>query len=76
IVPGLLLSAMFVIYIYARLRFNPSLAPREEIEAQRSWRDIGIAIASLLPFVSVIGFVMGSIVTGIATPSESAAIGV
>jgi tripartite ATP-independent transporter DctM subunit len=76
IVPGLLLSGMFVIYIYARLWINPSLAPREEREPQRSWRDIGTAIAALLPFMSVIGFVMGSIVTGIATPSESAAIGV
>lgn len=76
IVPGLLLSGMFAIYIYARLWLNPGLAPREKVEPQRNWPDIGMAIASLLPFVSVIGFVMGSIVTGIATPSESAAIGV
>lgn len=76
ILPGLMIAGMIVLYIYARLAANPRLAPSQESVRRREPGDIAAAVLSLLPFCAVIGFVMGSITTGFATPSESAAIGV
>ena len=78
ILPGLLLSSMFLIYLLVRVRLNPGLAPGEvldELPAVTA-RDKLIATARMLPFTLVIFCVMGFILLGIATPSESAATGV
>jgi tripartite ATP-independent transporter DctM subunit len=76
VVPGLMLASMFLVYIFGRLYLNPTLAPETTDRPRATARSIGIAVSKLLPFSLVIVFVMGSIITGFATPSESAAIGV
>lgn len=78
ILPGLLLSCLFLIYLFIRIRSNPGLAPREVLDELRTVtaRDKLIAAARMLPFTVVIFCVMGFILLGIATPSESAATGV
>lgn len=75
ILPGLLLAVMLVGYVYWAIWRNPARAPFEE-PYQASNRGVAWALVRLLPFSLVIFSVMGLILLGIATPSESAATGV
>ena len=72
IVPGILLSLFYVIYIMVRSVANPALAPR----AEKSKVDLLKSCGDLFPFLALIGLVMGSIYGGVATPTEAGAIGV
>ena len=76
ILPGLLLAALFVIACLIKVRIDPSLAPAEEDVEPVNWVGKLKAIAGLLPFSIIIFMVMGLIMLGVATPSESAATGV
>ena len=78
IVPGLMLSGMFLIYIFARVRANPELAPYGDSDTAPEvtpWEMV-VAVLRVLPFAIIIFCVMGFILLGVATPSESAATGV
>ncbi len=78
IVPGLLLSGMFMIYIFARVRANPELAPYGDSDTapQVTPWEMVVAVLRVMPFAIIIFCVMGFILLGVATPSESAATGV
>ena len=76
VLPGLLLGAAFVGYALLRVRLNPGLAPPPEAPAQAAALPVGRALAQCLPFAGLIVLVVGLILGGIATPSESAAAGV
>ena len=77
IVPGLLLSCMFLGYALTRCAFNPSLAPSVAHETgDGPERSLAILLIRCLPFAIIIFSVMGLILAGVATPSESAATGV
>ncbi len=78
VIPGLLMGGIFLAYVFARIAFNPGLAPKS-VAAERG--DVTaseqiVALVRTLPFIIVIFAVMGLIMMGIATPSESAATGV
>lgn len=76
IIPGLLLSALFIIYIGIRCYLQPNLGPAIAPEERVGWRDKFISLkAVLLPLLIIIG-VLGSIFSGIATPTEAAGVGV
>tara|TARA_B100000809_G_scaffold225606_1_gene236686 strand:- start:2846 stop:4159 length:1314 start_codon:yes stop_codon:yes gene_type:complete len=78
VLPGLLLGGIFLIYVFVRIKVNPNLAP-SNVASERSDTSTGemvIALVRILPFIIVIISVMGFIMMGIATPSESAATGV
>ena len=79
VVPGLLLGGVFIAYALIRVRMNPKLAPgrADEGDVAAAGRP-ALALAALrcLPFTLIIAAVMGLILAGIATPSESAATGV
>ena len=76
IVPGLLLSALFVGYIILRATLNPELAPVEQVEATAStWERWGPFIIYVLPLLSIFGLVVGAMSAGWATPTEAAALG-
>ncbi|PYZ93343.1 C4-dicarboxylate ABC transporter permease [Salipaludibacillus keqinensis] len=75
ILPGLMITVMFLIYYIFLGVKNPSLAPRYEID-NSTWKErIRLLIQYVLPAVLLIGTVLGLIFFGIATPTESAAIG-
>lgn len=74
IVPGLMIAGLYSSYIGLRSWRNPELAPRDD--ASISWRDILKSIGNLLPIVILMVIVLGSIYSGLATPSEAAAVGV
>jgi tripartite ATP-independent transporter DctM subunit len=80
ILPGLLLAALSIAYVYWMIWRNPKLAPVDEHfsqeEIQSKQRSKLKAAARLLPFGLIIFSVMGLMLMGIATPSESAATGV
>ncbi len=78
ILPGLMLAGLFFIYTLGRVRLNPVLA-NEDVQASSVDVSVGEkirAILRVLPFVLIIFCVMGFILLGVATPSESAATGV
>ncbi len=77
IVPGLVLAAAFLTYILARVLLDPRLAPAETASgAKVTIVERLVALAQMLPFSIIIFLVIGLILLGIATPTESAATGV
>ena len=72
VVPGLLIALLYSVYIGARTYLSPSLAPKQAATDQ----SVGQSILLLLPVLVLISIVIGSIYSGIATPSEAAAVGV
>ena len=77
IVPGIMFTVMFLIYVAIRIRLNPALAPdatEEEIEARKG--SLIVAALKMIPALFIFFLVMGLVILGVATPTESAAIGV
>jgi len=78
VIPGLLIGGIFLAYVFIRIMINSALAP-SNLTTERAEVTINqkvIALFRTLPFLIVIFSVMGFIMLGIATPSESAATGV
>ena len=73
VVPGLMLTAMFMLYIAIRCYVSPQLAPKEH--GARSAREVGQALLDVLPFLFLILGILGSIYAGLMTPAEAAACG-
>lgn len=74
LIPGLMLGAFFALYIWVRALANPALAPAEPGEG--GWRIRLARLPDLLPVTFLIVLVLGGIYSGMATPSEAAALGV
>ncbi len=74
LLPGLLFAAMFMGYIYLRCLANPALAPKGD--AKQPVPVILRNLVGLWPFLLLILAIMGSIVFGLATPTEAAGVGV
>jgi tripartite ATP-independent transporter DctM subunit len=75
VVPGLLLSVAFVVYIVARVKLNPALAPATAFTEYRGWERLRPFFQYVVPLVSIFAVVVASMSAGWATPTESAAIG-
>jgi tripartite ATP-independent transporter DctM subunit len=75
VVPGLILSVAFVVYIVLRVRANPELAPATPVEKLVGWARFDPLFRYVLPLVSIFVVVVGAMSGGIATPTESAALG-
>lgn len=75
IVPGLMLSLAFVAYIIVSVKLDPALAPTGD-EDRTSKRDgIKLLVVYVVPLVGIFAVVVGAMSAGIATPTESAALG-
>jgi tripartite ATP-independent transporter DctM subunit len=75
VVPGLILSLAFVVYIVVRVKVNPSLAPASEFVEYSGWEKLRPFFQYVLPLVSIFVVVVASMSAGWATPTESAALG-
>jgi len=75
VMPGLLLSVAFVIYIVARVKLNPALAPSSKFTEYHGWEKLRPFVQYVIPLVSIFVVVVASMSAGWATPTESAAIG-
>jgi tripartite ATP-independent transporter DctM subunit len=73
VVPGLLLSVLFVGWIVLRCALNPSLAPPDPGPPGRP--TILPLLVHVLPLVAIFAAVVGSMVGGVATPTEAGAVG-
>jgi len=75
-IPGIMLASFYIIYVVGRAYFNPKLAPKPIEEEVPSTRVIIFQmLTSVLPLSALIFSVLGSILMGLATPAEAAAIG-
>src|SRR6188474_1003918 len=75
VVPGLILSLAFVGYIVVRVKTRPELAPATPIERKTGWARYELLVLYVLPLASIFVVVIGAMSAGIATPTESAALG-
>lgn len=73
ILPGLLISALYAAYIAVRAYLNPNIAPDDGTRFRM--RDILPSLMNLFPVLLLVLVVLGGIYTGLATPSEAAALG-
>lgn len=75
ILPGVLLMVLYIGYVVGRCIMNPSLAPSYDVEEASASDKIKSLIIDILPLGFIFAIVMGLIFLGIATPTESAALG-
>ncbi|RCW64779.1 TRAP transporter large permease [Pseudorhodoferax soli] len=73
VVPGIVLTLMFMGYVAVAAVLRPGIAPPERGELTRAM--VLRALVDIVPFLLLIGGIMGAIYTGIATPTEAAAAG-
>lgn len=77
ILPGIMLASLYVIYTMIRVMINPALGPPlsdEELDVPVSFKIREFMLGLLPPAVLIIA-TLGTIITGIATPTEGAALG-
>jgi len=72
---GLLLAALFMVYIGIRCFFQKNLGPPVPEEERVSWTKKFAHLRALVLPIALIIAVLGSIFTGIATPTEAASVG-
>lgn len=72
--PGLMLAAMYIVYLFIRIYRNPSLVPRQ-VRSSISRSEKVKAALRILPLAILFFLVTGTIVLGIATPTEASAFG-
>lgn len=75
ILPGLLIAVLFFAYVIARCSLNPDLAPAYPVADLGAWQRWRPFLVNVLPLLIIFVAVVGSMLAGIATPSESAALG-
>ncbi|MGX5175326.1 TRAP transporter large permease [Aliikangiella sp. IMCC44653] len=69
-IPGLILVGLYIVYVFIFAKLKPEQAPKASLQQKTefNWSSL------LLPLVLIL-LVLGSILSGVATPSEAAAIG-
>jgi tripartite ATP-independent transporter DctM subunit len=75
ILPGLILSVIFIAYIVLRVKLKPELAPETPFEEFDGWQRFRPFLQYVLPLVSIFAIVVGAMIAGWATPTECAALG-
>ncbi|MBA7715679.1 C4-dicarboxylate TRAP transporter large permease protein DctM [subsurface metagenome] len=72
VLPGIMLSIMFMSYIAIRVIRNPKLAPREKFP---TLKELFFSLIGMWPFFIMAVVVLGGIFGGFMTPTEAAAVG-
>lgn len=77
LIPGLLMAVLFIVYIIAVAYLKPSMAPRIDDESVHYTlgQKMKVTVYALLPTAALIFTVLGTILMGLATPTEAAACG-
>src|SRR5690606_25879457 len=75
VTPGFILSLIFIAYIIVRARMRPASAPNGPIDKVDGWARYRPLVVYVLPLASIFIVVVGSMLAGWATPTESAALG-
>lgn len=74
-VPGLLLVGIYILFILAFALIRPKLAPAVPFEGKMDYKFAGRVALILVPPLTLIFLVLGSIIGGIATVNQAGAIG-
>lgn len=75
IVPAMMMAVLFIGYIVLVCVIDPSRSPRDDAPRLKGWARFRPFVFDVLPLSLVFIAVIGSLVGGIATPTESAALG-
>ncbi len=76
IVPGLLLVVLYMAYVLISAKFSAkSIPPGSTADDENEPQSTARLLLSLVPVLLLIGLVLGSILTGAATPTEAAGVG-
>lgn len=75
LIPGFIMAGFYAGYILIRCIIQPSIAPPYEPKRVPFFEKIVLTIKYVVPFLVIIVIVLGVILFGLATPTESAAIG-
>lgn len=75
ILPGVILVGVYITYVLLISYFNKDVAPAINTETKIDTKEIIKALKAIIPPLALIGIVLGSIFAGIATPTESSAVG-
>ncbi len=75
VIPGLALVGMYLAYVIFITQKNPERAPPIPSDSANTYELIRDALLNIIPPLLLIVVVLGSILTGIATPTESSALG-
>ena len=76
LIPGFVLAGLYVVYVIVRATINPSLCPKIKDGAEYGvWKSLVLVFQAFVPLAALILAVLGSILFGLATPSEAAAMG-
>lgn len=74
--PGFILAGSYIVYVIIRVLLNPSIAPKPREEDIPPRRVVYLQLlTSFVPLTVLIMLVLGSILGGLATPAEAAAMG-
>ena len=73
VIPGLVLTGLFMAFIAIYASFNPDVAPKEQ--GPKTLREFANALGDMLPLTVLVSSIMGSLYLGFATPTEAAALG-
>ncbi|KAA1175856.1 TRAP transporter large permease subunit [Marinobacter salinexigens] len=75
IVPGIVLATLYMFTIWLKTRLDPNAAPAYDVETVPLAAKLKIFARDIVPMLSVIVLIVIMMLTGFATPSESAAFG-
>ena len=73
--PGIILGALYLLYIFGLSLLNPEAAPVPADASRPDWAAVRDVLIAVLPTLGLILAVLGSIFAGITTPTEASGIG-
>jgi len=76
VLPGLLLTLIFILYIGIRCFFQPALGPALPKEERATWEEKFASLRAVVLPIMIIVMVLGSIYAGVCTATEAATLGV
>jgi C4-dicarboxylate transporter DctM subunit len=72
VIPGVLMTVLAILYIYTRVKINPAVAPRDDVRF--TWKEKFSSLWKVWSLLLLVILLLGTIYTGIATPTEASAI--
>ena len=75
--PGVMLASMYIAYCLVRSFLNPKLGPPVPLDERPTsvWQVFQELVAGVLPLAALIAATLGTIMAGVVTPTEAAAMG-
>lgn len=75
IIPGFILAGMYMFTVWIQTKIDPNAAPAYDVEEVAFGEKLRLLIIDIVPMISVMVILVAMMLTGLATPSESAAFG-